>query len=592
MTGSNLHLGWSRLFLRALAASGVTDVVISPGSRSTPVALTAGETPGLTCHVVVDERSAAFFALGQARVTGRPSVLVCTSGTAGAHYLPAVIEASQAHVPMILVTADRPWEAQHCAAPQTVDQADLFGRYVRHRAELGLPDPSPGALRAVPRIAAQAVHLARRPVPGPVHVNARFRKPLEPVDVTGPEPWETEIAALVDRGAPRVYAPRSVPDPDGVHALAAACEGTSRGLIVCGPAVDTGDGSALRAAAVALARATGFPLLPEATSGVRFGAATDGATVCGGFDTFLRDEDFRRGHAPEVVVEIGAPPTSSAWAQYLALHPRALRFVVAPYGWSDPAGDATALVLADPAVVCAAVAARLVAGGGSPSETMWSRDFARAEAVARTLVDREIAEGALTEGTVARRLVSALPAGAVLVVGNSMPVRDLDTYAPVGSVPVWVLHQRGASGIDGLVSGAAGARSVTAAPVVLYLGDLSMQHDLGGLAAARGARGPLVVVVVQNDGGRIFEQLPLARRPEVGAAFERYFTTPQGLDFTHAAALFGHGYARVGSVAAFDVALARALATDGCTVVEAVVPPRDATARRARIYRDVARSGT
>ena len=187
MSRSNLHLAWARLFLRSAAAAGVTDVVLSPGSRSTPLTIAAATTSELRAHVIVDERGAAFFALGQARVTGRPSLLICTSGTAGAHWLPALIEASQSFVPLIAVTADRPWELQDSAAPQTIDQLKLFGDHVRHYAELGLPDPSPGALRAVPRIAAQAVARALGPVPGPVHINARFRKPLEPVEVDGPE---------------------------------------------------------------------------------------------------------------------------------------------------------------------------------------------------------------------------------------------------------------------------------------------------------------------------------------------------------------------------------------------------------------------
>jgi 2-succinyl-5-enolpyruvyl-6-hydroxy-3-cyclohexene-1-carboxylate synthase len=576
---SNLHVAWAKLFLRAAACSGVTDLVLSPGSRSTPLAIAAAEEPRLRLHVIVDERSAAFFALGQARVTGRPSMLVCTSGTAGAHYYPALIEASQSFVPLLAVTADRPWELQDAAAPQTIDQAGLFGGFVRHHAELGLPDAAPSALRAVPRIAAQAVARALGPTPGPVHVNARFRKPLEPVVSSVREAWEPLWETLMARGAPAAHAPSCAPPADVIAELVERVAHAERGLLVCGPApLAQAEG---RDAILALARRTGFPLLAEATSQLRFGGDRAGVATCSAFDAVLRVPALRAGQAPDLILELGAPPTSSGYAELLAQSPGAARFVIAPHGWNDPQGDAAALVHAEPGVLARALADALP---DRAATSAWAAALTSADARAQAVTDRALAEAGFTEGAVARAMLAACPEGAILVIGNSTPVRDLDAYCPASGRDVRVLHQRGASGIDGLVSGAVGASTVSAQPVALLLGDVSLLHDLTalGLAHLAGRDAPLVIVVVQNGGGRIFEQLPIARA--LGAElFERTFATPQAVRFEHAAAAFGVPYARATSASGLAEALTAAWSRRGATLIEAVVPPHDGAKTMARI---------
>ncbi|WP_437615111.1 2-succinyl-5-enolpyruvyl-6-hydroxy-3-cyclohexene-1-carboxylic-acid synthase [Sorangium sp. So ce834] len=593
MSGSNLHSAWAQLFVRALSQAGVRDVVLCPGSRSTPLAIAATESEEVRCHSVVDERAAAFFALGQARVTGRPSAFVCTSGTAGAHALPAIIEAHHSFTPLIAITADRPWELADAAASQTIDQMKLFGDHVRHFAELGLPDPSPLALRAVARIAAQAALRALAPTPGPVHINARFRKPLEPVDVAGPEPWQAEWEALMRRAGPRVVPARAGVDARAIEEIAARCARAERGLIVCGPAPSREDDARARRAVLALSRATGFPVLAEGTSQIYFGGLAEGVVMPASFDAFLRAPEFRAANAPDLILELGAPPTSSGYATYIAEHAGCRRFVVAAHGWNDPTSAAAALVMAEPADVCEALAARL-AGAAldlGRGRRGWAATFARAGEAAAAQAARACAGDELTEGAVARAVASACPEGSLLAIGNSMPVRDLDTYCPPSARALRVLHQRGASGIDGLVSGAAGARAVADAPVTLLLGDLSLLHDLTGLLLAARAAGdggaPLVVVVVQNDGGRIFEHLPVARR---GAALlDRCFTMPQHLDFAPAAAMFGLAYERAGTASGLAAALAAAHQRPGATLIEAVVPPHDGAARVARLWSDVRR---
>jgi 2-succinyl-5-enolpyruvyl-6-hydroxy-3-cyclohexene-1-carboxylate synthase len=580
MSASNLHLAWARLFVRAAVSAGVRRAVLSPGSRSTPLAIALAEEQGIALSVVVDERSAAFFALGEARATGVPSLVVCTSGTAGAHWLPAIIEASQSFVPMLCVTADRPWEVYDAMASQTIDQAKMFGGFVRHYAEVGLPDPSPGALRAVPRIAAQAVARALGPTPGPVHLNMRFRKPLEPVEVKGPEPWKPLVDALMARGAPAVHAPLRAPDPAAIALVAEHVARAERGLIVAGPAPIARAED--RDAVLALARKTGFPLIAEATSQLRFGGDRAGVCDTGAFELLLRDKAFRARHAPDLILQLGAPPTSSGYAALLAENAGVCRVVIAPYGWNDPESDASALVLAEPGAVARAVGERVAARAASP----WSRAFARAAASAAPIVDAAITAPALSEGAIARATVASCPNETIFVVGNSTPVRDVDLTCAPSSRALRVVHQRGASGIDGLVSGAAGAHAASGAPTCLLLGDLSLLHDVGALASLAKAKGPLAVVVVQNGGGRIFDQLPIAKRADA-AVFERCFTTPERVGFESAAAAFGVRYARAETRAALDGALAAAWAREGATLIEAIAAPREGARLLARMQAEV-----
>lgn len=586
---TNLLAEWARLLLGSLAAAGVRDVVISPGSRSTPFVLAAAAEPRLRCHDIIDERSAAFFALGLARATGQPPLLLCTSGTAGAHYFPAVVEAAQAFVPLLVLTADRPFELQDCAAPQTIDQRKLFGDHARASIELGLPDESDGALRALKRQAAQAVYTSRAPLPGAVHLNARARKPLEPPPIESEGPAEhalrERVRAIAAAPLPRAFAPRLAPDPAAVDELARACLGARSGLIVAGPApiAQAED----RADLLALAARTGFPLLAEATSQLRFNAtaskpdATDDASapfIADAFDALLRLPRFREAHPPDLIIQIGPPPTSGAFDQYLAAHPDTARWVIAPHGWNDPRSDARGLLFAEVGAAARALRDRITALGGPTREPLaWTAMWRAADAIARRETTRLLAdETTLSEGAVARAAASSVPAGGLLLVGNSLPIRELDTFAAASDARCAVLSQRGANGIDGLVSGAAGA-AASGRPTTLLVGDVSFLHDLGGLVACRGTRVPLVLVVIQNGGGRIFEQLPVARVPQIGDDL-RHFTTPHDLRFDHAAALFGLRYARAQTLAELDSALASASSSTDVTIIEAIVPPHGAAA--------------
>ncbi|AKF11440.1 2-succinyl-5-enolpyruvyl-6-hydroxy-3-cyclohexene-1-carboxylic-acid synthase [Sandaracinus amylolyticus] len=558
---------WARIVASALVESGVREVVISPGSRSTPFVIAISAREEMRVVDVLDERSAAFVALGMARASARPVALLCTSGTAPAHWYPAIIEASLSDIPLVCLSADRPFEHAHCGAAQTIDQIALFGSHVRFFAEVGAPDASESALFGLRRTVAQAVARSRDPRPGPVHLNLRARKPLEP---RAPEtPSELALRARVDRvlATPltRAASCEVVPAIDEAVALLARAR---RPWIVAGPM--PAHDRAAREATLAIARTTGAPLFAESTSQLRFGSR-DRVVALDALDLALRvsgDDDL-----PDVILQLGATPTSSAYERFVARHPEIARIVAGASDWTDPHGSARVMLLGDRGATLRALASSLPV---LELDMAWRDRWVARERRAWHAIEAHLEESStLGEGTVARATVRALPRGAYLSIGNSLPIRTVDRYVRGGEHDVAVLCQRGANGIDGLVSGAIGASIATGTPGALMLGDLSLLHDVGGLASARLVSAPLAIVVVQNGGGRIFEQLPVA---SVAPWAMTHFTlADQGRpDLAHAAALFGLGFARVSDAPSLHAALERALVHEGVTIIEAIVPPHGA----------------
>lgn len=570
---SDLHTAWARVFFRALAASGVDQVVVSPGSRSTPLALAAANEERLVTTSVVDERSAAFFALGQARLTGRPTAIIATSGSAGAHHFPAIVEASEANIPLLSITADRPWELQASGASQTIDQRKLFGDHARISLDLGLPDAT--ALGAVARIAARAVLESTGTRPGPVHVNASFRKPLEPI-ASAPEAWAEDAHALLARGAPRVFAARSLASDDAIDAVAAELARAHRPILVAGPLDVHGPPAVARArvkAVAELATRWRLPVFAEPTSGLRYGSTV---ACAGSFDVFARGGGFDDG-APDLVLQIGLVPISRAYEELCRTAPRV---VFARHGLPDPTASAGTFVLGDTADALSRLAARAPTSprGARFADVALARDAA-ADHAAEALASE------WSEAGIARAIVSTLGEGAILIVGNSLPPRDLDAFGGTSSSAITALHQRGAAGIDGLVAGAAGARSVAelARPVVLLLGDVSALHDAGSFALLADVRAPVVLVVVDNRGGRIFEELPLARDAAQRAALDRLFVTERPPAASALARAFNVQTETVRELAHLRRALAEGLCSPRASVLECLVDPADGRARRARL---------
>jgi 2-succinyl-5-enolpyruvyl-6-hydroxy-3-cyclohexene-1-carboxylate synthase len=566
---------WARLLVESLAAAGVRDVVVSPGSRNTPFVWAALESSRLCCHTIIDERSAGFLALGQARISGAPSLLICTSGSAGANYLPAVVEAAASGTPLLVLTADRPFELMDCSAPQTIDQTRLFGAHARRFVELGMPDADPDALSALQRQAAAAVLASRYPDPGPVHLNARARKPLEPGRDAA---LDARVDALLEHGPTRAGRPRQLAGQPALDGLAEACAGARSGLLVCGP---QSPAAAIPQETIArLARATGFAVFAEATSQQRFSLAPQPGVALLDAGPWLLEPGRR---APDLVLQIGAPPTAAAWDRFLAAHPRLARHVIAERGWPDPRSSATGLLLGDPASNLEALASALETRARQPGDSPWVRSMLKNNQQIWSIVEEELGapDGRLCEPGAVRMLVEALPQRSVLVVGNSLPVRELDLYCRARSGGPVVCSQRGANGIDGLISGAAGAALSAGVPTTLLLGDVSFLHDIGGLYAARSVPVPFTIAVLDNGGGRIFEQLPFADLPGVDGARLQPWLTPHGFDLSHAAALYGLDFARATTPAELRRVLASAPAAP--RVVDIVVPPHSARDTQRRI---------
>lgn len=564
----DLHSAWSSLYARSLASAGLGRVVLSPGSRSTPLALAFAREPGIELEVVVDERAAGFVALGMARAEGRPAAVLCTSGSAAAHYHPAIVEAERAGVPLLVITADRPWELVHAQASQTIDQTRMYGAHVRASLELGLPEPA--ALPAVPRLAAQAVAATLHPVPGPVHVNARFRKPLEP-QPGGSEPWRPAYEALLERGAPRVHLPAPRADEASAQALAELARAARRGVVLAGPSwAAAGEGALaaqarLERALSAFAGATGFLVVAEISSGL----VTHGGPSIGPASLLLGSAEFRAALATDLVVELGMPLVAPGHAKLVAEHPWARRVLLAPWGLPDPLCGARDVFIGDAASLLER-AAELCAAPST--DAGWSAPLrSGAERVDAAVAELLSEQGAL-ELELSRALFGRLPSGAALMLGNSLIVRDADACGAGLRRGVTVLHQRGAAGIDGLVAGALGLRRVVSPehPVVLLVGDVSAAHDLASIALLAEVRAPLVIVVVDNGGGRIFGELPVAKLAGLEPELERLFYTPQPHAPLRALAeAAGLDYASVSSSPALGSALDRALAREGASIVHA-----------------------
>lgn len=542
---------WCELLAGTLADAGVGTVVISPGSRSTPLVAALASTPGLDLVTIIDERAAAFFALGAARATGLPAVLVCTSGTAAAHYLPAIIEASLANIPLVAITADRPPELQHCGASQTIDQVKMYGSAVRGAFDVGA---STTAVRALRRTVLQALTLARGPHAGPVHLEVPLKKPLEPAAPSTEAERALAAEARALRGRARIAPPSLVPEAGALAELGEAIAGEPDGVIIAG-ALPAGFP---REAVLDLARRAGYPVIAEAASQLRFGPR-DGVVMLDHVDLVPLAARPR----PKLVVQLGAEPVAASWPAWLASLSSARRFVLSGATWADPDGSAT-VILGD---------VTSIPSGERRSRVRtdaWLDTWRGLEARAAAAVSSAIERAPTSETAVLRAVMQALPAGTALQIGNSLPIRTID-HVPGGSRSVRVLSQRGAAGIDGLIASAAGATRA-GAPVLLVLGDVSFAHDLGGILAARAASAPLAVLVLDNGGGQIFAGLPVARA-NLGAAFEQHFVTAPGLDPALVATSLGARGVTATTPAAAAAAVAAALASTGPGAVTVIHAP-------------------
>lgn len=551
MDPTNANTALASALAEELARGGLRLVVVSPGSRSTPLAVALWRQPEIEVKVIVDERSAGFFALGAAQASGEPVALLCTSGTALVNYHPAVVEADESAIPLVVLSADRPPELRGIGAGQTIDQIKPFGSSVRWFCEVGTHEADDSGLLHYRSVACRALATARGEArPGPVHLNLPWREPLAPLPVEGAVTATDPLALEGREGRPLTAVTHIDLEPSAflLDEVAGHIGNAIAGVIVAGRQLDP----ELREPLAHLARVSGFPILAEPTSQLRCGPH-DRSHVVGAYDLLLRDEHFARSVAPDLILRFGEMPTSKplrAWIETSG----ADQIVIDPYGgWNEPSRRAAAILRADPTELAQGWAARLegLEGRERPLPDRWLE----AESAAQAALDEDLAGSAgITEPALHRALGRAHGDGDLVYTSSSMPIRDQEAFLAPGETDALFLSNRGANGIDGLISSGIGAALASGRPTTIVSGDLGLLHDVGGLAALREVETPVRIVVIDNDGGGIFHFLPQEAALD-NEEFEVLLGTPRGVDVAKAAALFDLPHRRLGSLADLPEAL-------------------------------------
>ncbi len=559
---ANINSLWGSLIVEELIRCGVDYFCVSPGSRSAPLAMAVANNPGARSCVHFDERGAAFHALGYARATGKPAVLICTSGTAVANYLPAVIEASADLVPLVILTADRPPELHGVGANQTIEQVGIYGGFVRWSFNLGCPDKSVSPEVPITAID-NAIYHATCGFAGPVHINCMFREPLAPVesgvDFRG---YLSGIQEWLDSREPYTTHERVGYDVDdaSLDSIQKIVQRADAGVMILGHLPDEHD----RDAALALADRLNWPVFADITSGARLG--TDGTPVIPFFNLALTSEQFNQTVRPDTIVHIGGRVVSKRLMQWLEACPLKDYVQIINHPMRiDPVHRVTHRIETDIASFCRALTDQLSSASANEYRSAWSR----ASQTIDGILQRSLAQSDTpVEAGVARLLSAEIRPDTGLFLASSMPIRDMDIFAAPDGPRVPVAANRGASGIDGTVASAAGYAEGLGKPITLLIGDLALLHDLNSLAMLRGSRQPVTVVVINNNGGGIFDHLPISK---CGQSFEKFFTAQHGLRFEFAAKQFDLDCSHARTLPELRSQYQHAIAARKSTVIEVTV---------------------
>ncbi|MBY0122863.1 2-succinyl-5-enolpyruvyl-6-hydroxy-3-cyclohexene-1-carboxylic-acid synthase [Bacillus sp. S/N-304-OC-R1] len=513
-------------FVSELINNGVEDVVVSPGSRSTPMAMIMAEHPELRLHIHVDERSAAFFALGIAKGSRKPVAILCTSGTAAANYYPAVVEANISRVPLIVLTADRPHELRDVGAPQAIDQIHLYGKHVKWFVEMGPPESTIEMLRYARTVSARAVSTALQEPAGPVHLNFPFREPLIP------QLDREDLFKLTERtgGYVSIQPGKLTLTENQYKEIAENLQSYNKGIIICGPIETEG----FTEAVLALAEKLQFPVLADPLSQLRSGDHND-TFIIDTYDTFLKNEKAKQVLKPDVIIRFGAMPVSKPLTIFLKENHDIRQYVIdGGAGWRDPGIVSSEMIYCQETCFCKGILSSIERENKEDFFKQWEK----MNELTRNCLAKISELDVLSEGKLFYQLADLLPEGAALFVGNSMPIRDLDTFFHFNRKHIKILANRGANGIDGVVSTALGA-GTSLQPLYLVLGDLTFFHDLNGLIAAKQYGIDINILLINNNGGGIFSFLPQASHPK---NFEKLFGTPLDLKFQYAVEMYGGKY--------------------------------------------------
>jgi len=533
----NRNILWADTFIDQVARLGVRYACISPGSRSTPLALACANNKEIQTFIHIDERSGGFFGLGLAKNSNAPVLLVCTSGTAAAEFFPSIIEAYQQNIPLIVCTADRPPEFIDCGANQTINQNNMFANHIRWYFNAGLPEPLPERLRHIRVIARRAVKESNGIERGPVHINFPFRKPFEPMSFTDSvdvQMLEEALDNYIDSIAP--FESKITPTAESMSDLMSLVHNYDRGLIVVGP----GDFDKEFAVKVSeMASLLSYPILADGASQIRFGKHLKDA-IFTHYDAYLKVDSFSQSHTPDLIMQFGGTVSSKGLELFLN-EQQAFKVHINSAGkWVDPANSLRSVIQANPGEFCAQMVRLLHKENFNRENGSWFEDFRVAEEKTASLRKKMIdCTETMFEGKVMRIVFESIPDGAHVMVSNSMPIRDLDYFVSSLEKNIRIHTNRGASGIDGINSTALGIAATTQSPVYLITGDLAFYHDLNGLIASKKYSLPLQVILINNNGGGIFELLPIADYREI---FREYFLTPHNLEFKQFVAGYGGEY--------------------------------------------------
>lgn len=559
----NINYAWAMLMVEELVRSGITYFCIAPGSRSSPLTVAAARHPKVETFIHYDERGLAFHALGYTSVTKRPAVLICSSGTAAVNFYPAVVETSKKKLPMILLTADRPPELQQTGALQTIDQVKLYGDYVHRYIGLPVPDEKMKPETVLTTID-QAVFAARSEMAGPVHINCMFREPLAP-DKTDfkAKPYFASIRSWLKGEEPYTrYTKGSYSSDLSVdERLLDIINKTFRGVIVVGKLASAEEQQAV----LELSDKLNWPVFPDIVSGLRTASHPN---VIHYFDQILLSDTPAKNYPFDTVLHLGGRMTSKRWYQLLEkMRPHHYITVLNHPLRNDPLHLVTLRVKA-PVMDVAESLTPVVEPGRDDEYLLFLQ--ATSESIGR-MIDTVTTEWeALNETGVARTISWLLPEEHGLFLSNSMPVREFDMYALPGAKPSIIGGNRGASGIDGTLASACGFARAVNQGTTLVIGDLAFLHDLNSLAMVSSLKHPLVIVIINNDGGGIFSFLPIAQSKEVSDIFDRFFGTPHGLEFSHAAKMFGLSYRAPKTMQEFSDAYGEALLAKDSTIIEVI----------------------
>lgn len=561
----NRNYFWAETFIKELSSIGVKYACISPGSRNTSLTLAIANNKKIKSFVHIDERSSAFFALGIAKATNTAIILVCTSGTATAELYPAIIEAYQQRIPLIVCTADRPPELLNTGANQTINQSNLYKNHIRWFFDAGLPEPIPRRIRHIKAIAKRAIYESMVRAKGPVHLNFPFRKPFEPdiiTDEVEAEVIKTAELVLPDKKNLFKENGKNIVSEKWFKETAKYLAKFKKGLIIAGP---ENYNETFHINCVKLASILGYPILADGASQLRFGKHNK-ENILFSFEGFLRSDSFAKKYKPEIILQFGRTVTSKALGEYFEKC-SAVRFMINEYGdWFDPANRANASFSCKPYLFCEKMIEHLQSKKINRSSSKWVKEIKALDEKSLVAKNKVINHSKFpNECRIIEELINVMPSKSQLMISNSMPIRDFDYFAPTTPKNIAIFNNRGASGIDGITSTALGLAVLEKKPTVLLTGDSAFYYDLNSLLAAKKYKIPLIIILINNNGGGIFEVLPISK---YGKVFNDFFVSPHNLDFSAFVNAFGGNYSLVKNWENFKFEFKKALTKKTFSVLE------------------------